>query len=56
MPPMTPFDLMQMSLKTTLTLMEVQRMTLARVWAMGMWWMPASDPQPKPKARGRAKA
>jgi hypothetical protein len=58
MPPMTPYDLMQMSIKTTLATLEVQRIAMARLWSMGMWWMPRAVPEPKPmpKGRGRAKA
>jgi hypothetical protein len=54
MPPFSPMQMMQMSIQTTMDLIEVQRLMMVRAMELGLWWMPKA-PAPVAKKRNRSK-
>ncbi|MES2968127.1 MAG: hypothetical protein V4804_05225 [Pseudomonadota bacterium] len=54
MPPFSPVQMMQMSIQTTMGLIEVQRLMMVRAMELGLWWMPKT-PAPVAKKRNRSK-
>jgi hypothetical protein len=51
MPPFSPVQMMQMSIQTTMGLIEVQRLMMVRAMELGLWWMPKTQTTNHPSSK-----